>query len=182
MGKITHFRKHGIAVPINSAFEDLKRLQLLLNSFDIDHCVFLGDLFHSDLNQFWFEFVKCIAPYTHIQFILVKGNHDIMDNKIYEEARLKVLNEILFGNILFTHEKSTQSEHYNIYGHLHPGVVLKGKARQSLRLPCFFFGDREGILPAFGSFTGLFIIEPNKKDMIYILVNQKIIKWSDNSQ
>ena len=44
---------------------------------------------------------------------------------------------------------------YTLAGHLHPGVTIHGRGRQRLKLPCFHFGDAVGVLPAFGSFTGL---------------------------
>gem|GEM_PF-4957861 len=40
-------------------------------------------------------------------------------------------------------------------GHLHPCVNLGGRAFDSLRLPCFHFKPHVGMLPAFGSFTGM---------------------------
>jgi metallophosphoesterase superfamily enzyme len=47
---------------------------------------------------------------------------------------------------------------YVLAGHLHPGVVLGGRAHDRLRLPCFHFGPRSGVLPAFGEFTGMHVV------------------------
>jgi metallophosphoesterase superfamily enzyme len=48
---------------------------------------------------------------------------------------------------------------------LHPAVQLFGKGKQVFTLPCYYFGETNGILPAFGSFTGKAIIalEPESK-------------------
>ena len=43
-------------------------------------------------------------------------------------------------------------------GHVHPGVKLGG-----MRLPCFWFGERVAILPAFGKFTGLHVMRPGSQ-------------------
>jgi metallophosphoesterase superfamily enzyme len=65
---------------------------------------------------------------------------------------------------------------YNLSGHLHPGVNMRGKARQSVTLPCFYFGENMGLLPAFGTFTGLARIYPKKNDKVFVIVEEKIIE------
>jgi uncharacterized protein len=52
---------------------------------------------------------------------------------------------------------------------------VSGRAFERLRLPCFWFGDDSGalpghavgVLPAFGSFTGMHRIEPHAGDRIF---------------
>jgi metallophosphoesterase superfamily enzyme len=64
---------------------------------------------------------------------------------------------------------------YNLAGHIHPGVNLVGRGRQSLTLPCFYFGSRQGFLPAFGMFTGLARIAPKKDDKVFVVADNKIM-------
>jgi hypothetical protein len=47
--------------------------------------------------------------------------------------------------------------------------------KQSLRLPCFFFEERGGILPAFGDFTGLFTLKAKAQNKVYLIVEGKVI-------
>jgi metallophosphoesterase superfamily enzyme len=65
---------------------------------------------------------------------------------------------------------------FNIHGHVHPGIIIKGKAKQSLKFPCFYFTKNYVILPAFSSFSGLKIMENRKAEAIFIIANNKIIK------
>ena len=56
LGKVGHFRKSGIPVPRKAQgvfYEKISRLKNLLNFSQI---IFLGDLFHSSLNNEWFLF------------------------------------------------------------------------------------------------------------------------------
>ena len=53
-------------------------------------------------------------------------------------------------------DTSKERKGYTMSGHLHPGVILKGKGRQALKLPCFVVGKHQLILPAFSIFTGLY--------------------------
>jgi metallophosphoesterase superfamily enzyme len=52
-------------------------------------------------------------------------------------------------------------------GHWHPAVLLKGRGRQRLRVPCFWFGKQNALLPAAGAFTGGHVIEPEPGDRVY---------------
>jgi metallophosphoesterase superfamily enzyme len=86
--------------------------------------------------------------------------------------------ELKIGPFMLTHEplENSRDDFYNIAGHIHPGVHLSGKGRQSLTLPCFCFGKHQGIMPAFGSFTGLAKINPKKDDRIFVIAEGKILK------
>jgi metallophosphoesterase superfamily enzyme len=64
---------------------------------------------------------------------------------------------------------------YNFAGHIHPGVSLRGKGRQALTLPCFYFGTNQAYLPAFGKFTGLARITPCKDDRVYVVAEDKVM-------
>jgi hypothetical protein len=52
---------------------------------------------------------------------------------------------------------------------------MQGKGRQRLKFPCFYFTPGQGILPAFGSFTGIHPLRPKKNDSIYIIADQKVL-------
>ena len=84
-----------------------------------------------------------------------------------------VFDELNIGPFSFTHEPKKKPEaQMNIAGHLHPAVQLRGKARSFLRLPCFYFNDWQGILPAFGSFTGMHTLSPKKGDYVFAIANE----------
>jgi len=58
--------------------------------------------------------------------------------------------------ILFIFPTVLSLSAYSLTGHVHPARVLQGRGRGAdrVRLPCFVFSDKRGILPAFGVFTG----------------------------
>ena len=67
---------------------------------------------------------------------------------------------------------------YVLAGHLHPCVVLTGAGRDRLRLPCFWLGDAVsnpvGVLPAFGSFTGMHPIERQPRDRVFAIAGASV--------
>ena len=179
LGKVNHFRKAGIAVPIKVNDVNIEELINLLLRVKPDRVIFLGDLFHSHYNTQWEVLRDLISNFPFVSFELVMGNHDILSKQQYIRNRIRIHDEPLleFPFMLSHHPlESVPDNHYNLAGHLHPGAQLKGKAKQSVTLPCFHFGERVGILPSFGSFTGLARIKPKKNDQVYVIAENTIIK------
>lgn len=175
LGKAGHFRKSGVAVPANIHFGDLKRLSSLIDRFQPKQIAFLGDLFHSDYNIDWDYFCDWLKNYPDIHFILVKGNHDILYKIDYLNAGLELTEELKLEPFSFSHEK-IESELYNLSGHVHPSVQLRGMARQGLRLPCFYFSKQHALMPAFGTFTGFVSVTPSRSDQVFVIAENQIIR------
>ncbi len=176
IGKVQHFRKAGMAVPYFAAEKNIERLKALLDLVMPKRLVILGDLFHSDYNQEWELFVRLRAQYPEVRFELVRGNHDIIETSILSLCFDEIYSEgKAMAPFYFCHVPEAIEGFYCIAGHIHPGIILKVSARNTVRLPCFYFGDQYGILPAFGEFTGLGIINRKKKDLIYAIVEDTIM-------
>ncbi len=177
LGKVTHFRKHGSPVPVNAAFKNLEELTEISNYFEPKIICFLGDLFHSKINEEWVDFEKWVE-YTKAEILLVSGNHDIIPQYLYEDLGVKVYDELLMDGFLLTHHPTERVDVFNFSGHVHPGVRLRGVGRQYLRLACFYKTINSLILPAFGNFTGKHILKPSKTDEIFAIVDGEVISVS----
>ena len=177
MVKSTHFRKAGISIPDGAAFHNLENFKNLLKRYSPREVYFLGDLFHSEMNSEWLAFKKLLEQNQDIRFHLVQGNHDIFHEDTYNNKLFQLHQQPLkLRPFILSHEPLEGHTLYNICGHIHPGVRMHGKARQSLRFPCFYFTKNQAILPAFGKFTGLYTLKPSKHDEVFILVNSSVIK------
>lgn len=178
LGKINHFRKAGIPVPSKANERNIELLVELVQTTSPQRVVCLGDLFHSHYNAEWEVFGEVVRHFQHISFELVLGNHDIMSQWQYVRKGIRVHNTMLLDNFVFTHHplEEIDSTQYNIAGHIHPGVHLRGRGRQGLTLPCFYFGKQQGLLPAFGMFTGLARVRPKKDDKIFAVVEDQVIE------
>ncbi|NQZ75454.1 MAG: ligase-associated DNA damage response endonuclease PdeM [Ekhidna sp.] len=172
LGKAGHFRKHGIPVSTNVHRVDLAILKSLIVEYDPKDVILLGDLFHSSENREWDHFIEFIEVFDSVQFILVEGNHDILDEY---PPTLKVQKKIELEPFSFTHIKEDTAD-YNLSGHIHPGVSIRGRARQSITMPCFYFSDHHGVLPAFGQFTGIKKIKPMQRDLVFGIVEDRVIE------
>lgn len=175
LGKAMHFRKAGIAIPGQAQVADYIRLQALFEKVKPESVYFLGDLFHSTLNADWQSFCTLIEGFPDIRFVLLKGNHDLIDAERFHCLNVIVEDRREDEQFLYSHHplKAVPQGKINICGHIHPGVLLSGSGRQSVKLPCFYLEDQTLILPAFGTLTGLYIMERRKNAQIFcILPNQ----------
>ncbi len=177
LGKAGHFRKSGIAMPQNIFKEDVQKLFAAIQHFNPTQIIIVGDMVHSHANKELDLFVKWRNDFAHVDFHLVKGNHDILLKTWYAEANIILHEEQMILNpFLFTHDPTTSDTYYVISGHIHPGIAMKGLGKQSLKFPCFYFGDKQCILPAFGGFTGSHPIEPKKNEKVFAIVENSIIQ------
>ncbi|MDX5326381.1 MAG: ligase-associated DNA damage response endonuclease PdeM [Bacteroidota bacterium] len=176
LGKARHFQRSGIPVPASMTQTDLDRLASLIKDHQPDRVVLLGDLFHSDENRDWAIFAEFVKDHFPLHFTLVQGNHDILDRERYEEGGLELVNEIIDPHFIMRHEPGGDGELPLIAGHLHPGIRLRGRARQSMRLPCFYIQEKTFILPAFGRFTGTALIHPQKNDRIIAIAENGLVE------
>jgi DNA ligase-associated metallophosphoesterase len=174
-GKISHFRKHGAAVPQKAIQKNFTLLEAIVNQFEPKSICFLGDLFHSSMNSEWNLFEDWVAK-TAAKLFLVAGNHDIISPLKYEALGIEVINEIITQGFLFTHHPEEREGHFNFAGHIHPSIKLKGTGRQFLKLACFFKSKNQMILPAFGEFTGTFTLVPSKENEVYAITKDEIFK------
>jgi uncharacterized protein len=175
-GKSNHFRKAGIAVPNIIALEEIKQFIGVVEKYNVDKVIFLGDLFHSSHNVSVDLLHQVLENEEHRKFVLVEGNHDIMRKEVYSKIGIEVVDEIREENgLLFTHEPKKVEGYYNIYGHIHPGVNLVSKGKQSMRLPCFYIAEDHAILPAFGLFTGLAMVKKGENSKVYVVAEEQVI-------
>ena len=179
LGKAAHFRKNGIPVPQGVSDANWDKLISLLLDFKPRRLIFLGDLFHSVYNTAWEDLSRLTRQFSDTTFELVQGNHDILNREHYESAQLRVYEEPLelFPFLLSHHPMEAVPEGwYNLAGHIHPCVYLSGQAQQRARLACFYFSPSQGILPAFGTFTGMAGLKPKQGDLVYVITDEAVIE------
>jgi len=179
LGKTGHFRKSGIAMPQQLMKEDLLRLFHCLQYFKPERLLIVGDLVHSHANKELDLFCKWRKDLQHLHMLLIRGNHDILDSSWYLDANITVATTYEEAGIKFMHEPPVEIKELEtplICGHIHPGIRIQGIARQSLRFPCFYFGESLCILPAFGLFTGTYSVKPRRNETVVAITPGQLIR------
>ena len=164
LGKAAAFRAQGQPVPGGTTQENLARLDRLLDLLAPHTLVFLGDFLHAAASRTpsIFEALQdWRTRHAALSMVLVRGNHDKRAGDPPAALGIDVVTEPwLLGPFACCHHPQTHAGHYVLAGHVHPAVALRGAGRDRLRLACFLFEAEMGVLPAFGEFTGGWVVEP----------------------
>lgn len=179
LGKSAHFRKAGVQVPSTIAQGDLERLALLIQKYKPETLLINGDMFHHGLNSDIEAFSNWRKQFNELRFLLVKGNHDRLADTDYATMKIDIHEpSYCLGPFCFIHDapKNTENKPYPISGHIHPGVSIKGRAKQRLKFPCFYFGRDYAVLPAFSQFTGLYNLYPKTGERIFAVTPNSVLE------
>ncbi|MEO7071674.1 MAG: ligase-associated DNA damage response endonuclease PdeM [Rhodanobacter sp.] len=157
LGKGAVLRRSGVSVPTGQTAADLARLDLLIDRYRPQRLLVLGDLVHGAASPAapWVTQVRqWRRRHAGMAMMLVAGNHD----RHFDATQLgfDVSGDAVLGPFMLTHEPRAVAGNYVLAGHVHPGTVLIDGWRRH-RLPAFRLGTTCGLLPAFGTLTGLHV-------------------------
>ena len=149
--KASWFAARGQMLPPFDSAATLTKLLALATRTDAQEIWALGDSFHDDggpdrLDDDALALVERLARGRRI--VWIAGNHD-SDGHLPGER----CDGAEFGDLVLRHEALPSELRYEISGHFHPKLRVRGAAR-SVSRPCFATGGNRLILPAFGALTG----------------------------
>jgi uncharacterized protein len=178
-GKAAAFRAKGIPVPEATTDANLDALDALLAERHIEHIVFLGDFLHSKAAHTSPGAVTLLAwrsRHAQLKLTLVRGNHDTHAGDPPSALDMHIVDEPhQVGPFAFCHHPDTATDAYVLAGHVHP-VFRLSAGGDSLRLPCFLFGPRGGMLPSFGAFTGGYAIEHSPGARLFVTTGDQVFE------
>ena len=158
MGKAATYRALGQPVPGGTTQENLDRLSALMAKHSPQQIIFLGDFLHAAAARtagVMAALAQWRACHAGVAMTLVRGNHDSRAGDPPASLRIEVVDEpYLLGPFALCHHPQLHATHFVLAGHVHPVCRLSGRGRDSLRMPCFVAAAGQAVLPAFGEFTG----------------------------
>ena len=179
-GKAATFRASGIPVPSGTTREALDRLTSAVKRMRATRVIFLGDLLHAKegrSNDLFSALATWRVENATVEVVLVRGNHDRHAGDPPPELGIDCVNAPYdSGPFILAHHPATDPQCYVIAGHVHPGIRLYGRGGERARLPCFYIGQQNAILPAFGDFTGLADVEPEEGDLVYAVAEDRVVR------
>ncbi len=180
-GKAATFRAEGIPVPSGTTREAIERLTSIIQRTQAERVIFLGDLLHAKAgrSESMFNALRgWRSALSNVDVILVRGNHDRRAGDPPPELGITCVDAPYPAPpFVFAHHPKPGAGGYVIAGHVHPAIHLTGPARQSARLPCFLFGKLHAILPAFGDFTGVAVIETLFGQRVFAIAEDNVIEF-----
>ncbi|MGI8907775.1 MAG: ligase-associated DNA damage response endonuclease PdeM [Candidatus Sumerlaeaceae bacterium] len=179
-GKTAAFRKVGIPIPSGTTTDDLGRLDSMLDSCTPDRLLILGDFFHSKAGRCEMT-LQFLADWrtrrSSMEILLIRGNHDRHAGDPPPEWNIRVeAKPHAEAPFYFCHEPCDHETLHIIGGHIHPGINLWDRTGGSIRLPCFWFGERSALVPAFGSFTGTYTVKPRRGDQLFVIGDGEVVR------
>jgi DNA ligase-associated metallophosphoesterase len=178
-GKDAAFRAGAIPVPAGSLMDDLIRLDTALARQPVQRLMILGDLLHAR-ESLSSDVIERVAGWREtwkdVEILLVRGNHDRHVRALPETWNIiEIQGEYQSTPFVLRHIPAPSETGYVLAGHLHPAVEMRGKGRQIVRVPCFWFGSQMGVLPAFGTFTGVSVVYPRSGEHVVGVINQTLL-------
>lgn len=178
-GKAASFRAAAIPVPAGTTTADLARLDGAIQRTGAERLLVLGDLLHARAAQEAQATLEIIRGWRQrrkeLNCVLVRGNHDHRSGDPPADLGFTVVDQLAEGPFFFQHHPGVSEQGYLLAGHLHPSIVLAGRGDR-IRLPCFHFGSRCGILPAFGSFTGTATPDLEPGDRVFVVGDGEVFE------
>ena len=178
-GKAASFRHLGVPVPRGTTAQNLQALSDAVAACGARRIVFLGDLLHSAQGRAPATLQALAAwrrDHAALELLLVRGNHDAGAGDPPAGLGVLCVDEPLrIGGLKLCHHPQEAADAHVLAGHLHPCVALQGRAHQRLRLPCFHFGARVGLLPAFGAFTGMHALRPAAGERVFVVADGAVV-------
>ena len=175
VGKAEAFQRRGVPVPSGVGDEDLGRLSSLLDACGARSLWVLGDLVHDRDALDTDGLDRLRARHVGVDFHVVRGNHDRHLEGLPPAWGFEVhASTAALGPFALRHEpEGSDGDLYTLCGHLHPMAKLRGAGDQLL-LPCFQFGPRIGLLPAFTSWSSGVRVEPQDGET-YVIAGDAVI-------
>lgn len=180
IGKAVSFRRLGVPVPEATTGGTLDALDALLAAHDARRLVFLGDLLHSrhaHAPDTLAAFAAWRALRPELELVLVRGNHDDRAGDPPPTWGVHCVDEPFAlpaaPGLALCHHPEPRPGAYVLAGHDHPCITV-GQGIDRLRLPCFHFGMRVGVLPAFGTFTGMHPIRRSPGDRVFVVADNAV--------
>ena len=180
LGKAASFRKLGIPLPNGTTRDNVARLDRAIAKTRAREVVFLGDFLHSAHGRApatFATFAEWRGQRPAVTLTMIRGNHDKKAGDPPAEWNMRCVEAgEAAAPFIFNHEPGPSRLGYALSGHIHPAVRLSAAGEKPLRLPCFWFGARYGVLPAFGAFTGNAEVLPRQGDQVYVIAEHEVLK------
>ena len=147
------FAERGVALPPYDTGATLNRLEKLMEKFEPETLIALGDSFHdrrAEKRMAKSDADRLIALTAACDWIWIEGNHDPVPPRRFGGS---VQGEMTVGPLTFRHEPRPAPSTGEIAGHLHPCAAVRVRGRR-LRRRCFVSDTTRAILPAFGAYAG----------------------------
>ena len=180
LGEAPGAQAPGVVPPGGVPDDALTVLSRLVRRLEVQRIIFLGDVLHS---------MRALAPETRAAVTRWRERHSALELTLVRGQQagraadpLVTLDiqpfdaPLMHRGLALCHEPRPVDGAFALAGHVHPCVSVGGRAHDWHRLPCFWFSPRVGVLPAFGSFTGMQTIRVAAGERVFAATAERVIE------
>ena len=164
---------------IGTTDETLAVLSELVRRLEVVRIIFLGDFLHAARAEAatMAAVVRWRERHGALELTLVRSRLDariveppaVLDIQAFDEP-------LMHRGFALCHRPQPIEGAFVLAGHVFPCVSIGGRAHDWQRLPCYWFSPRLGVLPAFGTFTGMQAIKPATGERIFAAASDRVVE------
>ena len=149
----------GIYLPRINTDSMRNSLNRIICRYEPKRIVLLGDIKHDFARPPYecrLEVTKVIRMLADAaEVIVVRGNHDNFLQNILSDLNIDVLDGVDIAGFRMEHGHTDSGIRPVIIGHEHPSVRISGAMSGSVKLQCFLYSEKDGVLviPPFSPFS-----------------------------
>jgi len=150
--------------------ESLAVLSDLVRRLEVNRIIFLGDFLHAARAEpaAMAAVLRWRERHGRLELTLVRSRLDprIVEPPVVLDVQA-VDEPLMHRGLALCHRPQPIEGAFVLAGYVYPCVSIGGRRHDWQRLPCFWFSPHFGVLPAFGTFTGMQAIKPAKGERIF---------------
>ena len=164
---------------IGAGDESLAVLSELVRRLEVTRIVFLGDFLHAARIDAvaMAAVLRWRERHAALELTLVRSR---LDARIVEPPAaldIQAFDEpVMHRGLALCHRPQPIDGAFVLAGHIYPCVSIGGRSQDWHRLPCYWFAPRFGVLPAFGSFTGMQAIRPARGERVFASAADRVFE------
>jgi putative SbcD/Mre11-related phosphoesterase len=151
--------EEGMYIPRINTGSIRDSLNRILSKYEPERVVLLGDIKH-DFRRSKFEARREVTTVVNLlseaaETIIVRGNHDNFLQNTLSELGMMAVDYVDIGGYRLEHGHRDSGKRPVIIGHEHPSVRIPGAVSGGLKMQCFVYAEKEGVivLPPFSPFS-----------------------------
>ncbi|MBO7409654.1 MAG: metallophosphoesterase [Candidatus Methanomethylophilaceae archaeon] len=140
----------GIYIPRMNTDSIRDSLNRIISKYEPERIVLLGDIKH-DFKRAKYEGKEEVRSVLRLimeaaEVVVVKGNHDNYIQNIISEFGLEAADYVDIGGYRLEHGHEDSGVRPVVIGHEHPSVRIPGEMSGGMKVQCFLYARKEGII------------------------------------
>jgi len=180
--KAGYLRFSGEAEPVPSFREQIGRLFTEILFFKAEQLIITGEFTYSYSGREMELFEKRRNDFPLLNIWVAGNGLPKQDDSFFDVLRITRTPRLNLGKFSFCHCPADDKPHellqqvYTFCGGQHPAITKRGRGRQVLKLPCFYFRRHYAVLPSFSRFVPLLPVAPLREENVFSITESGLLQ------